>query len=217
MQRTISDNLSEVIPLLAPGALRILSRHDGAEILILHGEDRTPAQGERIAFVEMFATIEIAKSVSHFCSARLMGIPQFAPDAEGWHPFPERSLKTLVADAKNHRNVTFFPPEPKPPPLHQAWTKERAARLGFLAGQGWTAKAIADDPLIHSTADAVYRAAHRFGISLADVPPGQISLRLPASVIAHFQSAAAREHVTRDHLIRRVLIGIAAAVDEVLV
>ena len=195
------------------GALRVLSRRDDTEILILHGDGREAEVGERLACVEWFDTIEIARAVSHFCSARLMSIPSFHPNAEGWHPFPAASLRTLVADAKNNLNVTFFAPvaSPKPVAQHQAWTKKRIARLAFLAGQGFTAKSIAEDPLIRSTPHAVYRAAYRHEISLAEIPPGQIPLRLPASAIAYFERAAMRDQVTRDALIRRILIGIATA------
>ncbi|WP_246725462.1 hypothetical protein [Beijerinckia sp. L45] len=195
--------------------MRILARRDDSEVLIVHGDDRAAdvEAGERLAWVEWLPSIDVAEAMSRHCSGKLLEA-RFHPDTEGWHKFSVEHLPTLIRLAKNNLNVTFFPPPIKTPPQHQAWTKERVARLGFLAGQGWTAKAIAEDPLIVSTEGAVYRAAHRFGISLAEVPPGQVPIRLPAGVAAYFQRAAAREQCTRDALIRRLLIGLATPSEE---
>ncbi len=48
-----------------------------------------------------------------------------------------------------------------------SWTAERVARLGFLVGQGFGAKRIAEDPLIASTPNNVHRQAQRFGLALS--------------------------------------------------
>ncbi len=49
-----------------------------------------------------------------------------------------------------------------------SWTSERVARLGFLVGQGFGARRIAEDPLIASTPNNVHRQAQRFGLAFRD-------------------------------------------------
>lgn len=84
------------------------------------------------------------------------------------------------------------------------WTGARIARLGFLVGLGWEARRIAEDPLIGSTANNVHRQVQRFGLGFRDVPqsPG----KLPPHVGTHFDRAAARRSLTREALIRMLLI-----------
>ena len=90
------------------------------------------------------------------------------------------------------------------PALRIAWTGDRIARLGFLIGLGWEARRIAEDPLIASTANNVHRQAQRFGLAFRDVPAAPT--KLPAHVGAHFDRAAARRSLTRESLIRLLLI-----------
>ena len=77
------------------------------------------------------------------------------------------------------------------------------ASLGFLAGLGWTAKKIADDPLIRSTPNNVYRQAARFGIALSDGPQGHVSVRLPVANMAVVDRAAAALEITHNNHVRR--------------
>ena len=88
----------------------------------------------------------------------------------------------------------------------QAWTYERAARLGFLIGLGWTAKRIAADPLIRSTPNNVYRQANRLGLAMSDAPQGHVAIRLPLATSGAYDRAAARAGITREALVRRVVI-----------
>jgi hypothetical protein len=83
------------------------------------------------------------------------------------------------------------------------WTTERIARLGFLVGQGFVAKRIADDPLIASTPNNVYRQAQRFGLRFRAVAPPSVKLSLHAK--SYFDAAAARRGITRDCLIELIL------------
>lgn len=48
------------------------------------------------------------------------------------------------------------------------WTQQRCALFGFLLGQGYDAKRIADHPLINSTVNNVHRQAQRFGLSFRE-------------------------------------------------
>jgi hypothetical protein len=83
------------------------------------------------------------------------------------------------------------------------WTAERIARLGFLIGLHWDAKRVADDPLIASTPNNVHRQAQRFGLSFraASVP-----LRLPPAATALYDAAAEKRGLSREALIRQMLI-----------
>jgi hypothetical protein len=131
-------------------------------------------------------------------------------DAEGWHDFAVEHLLTLINLAKTHLNVTIHPPEAAPRE-RQSWTRERDARLCYKAGEGYTAKAIAEDELIRSTANNVYVRACRLGISISSIRSGQVSIRLPAGTMAALDAAANRAHLTREALARRLL---AQAIDK---
>ena len=85
---------------------------------------------------------------------------------------------------------------------------ERIARLGFLVGQGFAAKRIAHDPLIASTPNNVHRQAQRFGLAFRDAMA--TSLRLPPDAAAPLDAAATKRGVTRETLIRLLLIVAAA-------
>lgn len=87
------------------------------------------------------------------------------------------------------------------------WTNERAARLGFLVGQGLTAKMIAD--LILTSDNNVYRQSHRLGLQLG-APPGAVKINMPKDVCRHFEDAAFKRFKTRDELIRILLLVIAS-------
>ena len=194
------------------GALRILSRRSDSEVLILHGEGRAADvdAGEHLAWVERLPSIEIAAAMSRFFSWHLLRT--FPPDAYGWHPFAVQHLKTLVSLARAGLNVTYFPAQPDPRE-RQAWTAERNAWLGYLIGQGWDAKRIAEDPLIRSTPGMVYRQAHKLGLSFTGAAANAGLLRLPATVRAAYDRATARQGLQCDALIRRVVIAAAADLD----
>ena len=97
------------------------------------------------------------------------------------------------------------------------WTSERVARLGFLVGQGWDAKRVAGDPLIASTPNNVHRQAQRFGLAFRD---SQGSLyRLPGEAGGLYDAAAAKRGLTREGLIRMLLVTAAsdaALIDNIL-
>ena len=94
--------------------------------------------------------------------------------------------------------------------IHKSrWTGERIARLGFLLGLGWDAKRVAADPIIASTTNNVHRQAQRFGLAFR-AAAAAISLHLPPSAASHFEAAAAKRSLTREAIIRILLIEIAA-------
>lgn len=84
------------------------------------------------------------------------------------------------------------------------WTAERIARLGFLVGQGFAAKRIADDPLIASTPNNVHRQAQRFGLAFRDA--NATSLRLSPETAARYDAAAEKRGVTRETLIKLLVM-----------
>ncbi len=88
------------------------------------------------------------------------------------------------------------------PPVRTRWSFERVARLGFLVGQGLDAKRVADDPMIASTSNNVHRQAQRFGLAFREAA----GLRLPQEVIARFDAAAAKRGLSRDGLVRILLV-----------
>lgn len=89
------------------------------------------------------------------------------------------------------------------------WTGERIARLGFLLGLGWDARRIAEDPLIASTPNNVHRQAQRFGLAFR-AAAAALALRLPPEAARLFDDAAARRSITRDAVIRLLLLVVAA-------
>ncbi len=98
-------------------------------------------------------------------------------------------------------------------PLKTRWTSERVARLGFLVGQGWDAKRVAADPLIASTPNNVHRQAQRFGLAFRDTLASLC--RLPGEAVTLYDAAATKRGLTREGLIRMLLI--AAASDAALI
>jgi hypothetical protein len=86
------------------------------------------------------------------------------------------------------------------------WTAARIARLGFLIGQGYAAKRIADDPLIGSTANNVHRQAQRFGLAFREA----LALRLPPEAAAQYDCAAQKRGLTREGLIKLLVMTAAA-------
>ena len=200
---------AEVHALLGPGrappsALRILARRGDSQVLIVHGEDRAVGADERLAWIDWFPTAAVAQSFSHFCSDRLISC-QLPPDKDGWHAFAVEHLSNLIANARTHLNVTYHPSVEATP--RQAWTPERDARLCFLGGQGFTAKAIAEDALVRSTEGAVFKRAQRLGIALSAVSSGQITIRrLPAHVLDAIRRGAERERLTREAYASKRLI-----------
>ena len=189
------------------GALRILSRQEGSQVLILAGQDREVGVGERLAHISWYPSEAIAVELAKRCSQFLIDA-RFRPDGDGWHDYGEAHLQTLVDVARNHLNVADR--QSRLAGDRQRWTGERIARLGFLAGLGWTAKKIADDPLIRSTPNNVYRQAARFGIALSDGPQGHVSVRLPVANMAVVDRAAAAAGLMRDAYLRRWMIAATA-------
>ena len=94
--------------------------------------------------------------------------------------------------------------------IHKSlWTGERIARLGFLLGLGWEAKRIAEDPIICSTPNNVHRQAQRFGLAFRAVAAAT-SLRLPSEANGYFEAAAAKRNLTRETMIRLLLLEVAS-------
>ena len=193
-----------------PSALRITSRKAGLEIRIDGGgrDDRASEAGERLAYVSWYASAFVAGELAKACSGLLQS-SGFRSDAEGWHVFAAEHVKTLVAAASTQANIHAIA-APSGPRSRTPWTTQRVARLGFLIGLGWTAKRIAADPLIRSTANNVYRQAHRFGLAMSDAPQGHASIRLPLSISGAYDRAAARAGMTREALVRRIVIAAGA-------
>lgn len=48
-------------------------------------------------------------------------------------------------------------------------TTKKAARIGYLMGQGWSARRIANDPEISTTPMAVYKRAAEYGLGFNSV------------------------------------------------
>ena len=119
-----------------PGALRILARRGDSQILILDGVGRAVGEGERLAWVEWFASSAIAEEVSRFCSYRLT-TGHFPPDAQGWHSLPVEHLKTLISNAKTHLNIRLRQ-KAEAPRERQAWTGERNAGFRLPRRPGWS-------------------------------------------------------------------------------
>jgi hypothetical protein len=89
------------------------------------------------------------------------------------------------------------------------WTGERIARLGFLLGLGWDARRIAEDPLIDSTPNNVHRQAQRFGLAFR-AAAAALALRLPPEATQLFDLAAAKRSLTREGMVRLLLLVVAA-------
>ncbi len=191
------------LPEVPAGALRILARAGDTQVMILHGDERHIGDGERLAVIEWFPSIAVAEAVSQECSRLLFAARM--PSTNGWHTFPVEHIKKVVQLARNHLNVTYYPPAPEPRERH-VWSREKIALFGLLVGQGRTAQAIADDPAIRCSIDMVYQQARRLGLSLQGRPHGQVLIRLPTTMLAAYEAAAARAGLTRDAFIQRKLM-----------
>ena len=201
---------------VSPGAVRILARRGDTQVLIVHGEERAIdlAAGERLAWIDWYECEEDAQRISLRCSGYLCEASK-PPDAYGWHTFSVAHLKTLVRAAQNLLNIRPIPAPDVAPAERQAWTAMRDAQLCVLIGRGWTAKAIAEHPLVRSTEAAVFKRAQRLGQSLAAVSSGQIVIRrLPANTLAAINRGAEQAQLTREAYASRLLI--AAAADQLL-
>jgi hypothetical protein len=89
------------------------------------------------------------------------------------------------------------------------WTGERIARLGFLLGLGWDAKRVAADPIIASTPNNVHRQAQRFGLAFR-AAAAAMALNLPPAATSYFDAAASKRSLTREAMIRILLLEVAA-------
>ena len=89
------------------------------------------------------------------------------------------------------------------------WTGERIARLGTLLGLGWDAKRIALDPIIASTQNNVHRQAQRFGLAFR-AAAAEMPVRLTHDAARHYDEAAAKRGVTREAMIRLLLVEVAS-------
>jgi hypothetical protein len=83
-----------------------------------------------------------------------------------------------------------------------------------LIGLGWEAKRVAEDPLIISTPNNVHRQAQRFGLAFRAEPAPASPLRLPPEASELYDAAAAKRGLTREALIRLLLV--VAAEDQML-
>jgi hypothetical protein len=93
--------------------------------------------------------------------------------------------------------------------IHKSrWTGERIARLGFLLGLGWDANRVAEDPIIASTPNNVHRQAQRFGLAFRAA--AAMSWPLPPEAAIPFEAAAAKRSLTREAMIRLLLLEVAA-------
>jgi hypothetical protein len=89
------------------------------------------------------------------------------------------------------------------------WTGERIARLGFLLGLGWDAKRVAEDPIIASTPNNVFRQAQRFGLGFR-AAAAALALQLPPDATSHFEAAASKRGLTGEAMIHNLLLEVAA-------
>lgn len=89
----------------------------------------------------------------------------------------------------------------------RAWTRDRVARLGFLVGQGIDVDRVARDPGVATSPGNVRRQVNRFGLALRDAP---LRRRLPAAVEACLDAAATRRGLTRERLIRKLVLAAAS-------
>ena len=152
MQAEATSLLSVYRP--PPGALRVLARRSDNQTMIVHGEERAIGEGERLAWIGWFDSVEIAREMSRRCSD-LLDAANLRADEDGWHVFAVVHLPTLIQVARNHLNIpSFLPAAQKAPVERQAWTGKRIARLATMACEGYTAKMIAEDPGIRSVAKA---------------------------------------------------------------
>src|ERR1700726_4827471 len=94
--------------------------------------------------------------------------------------------------------------------IHKShWTGERIARLGFLLGLGWDAKRVAEDPIIASSPNNVFRQAQRFGLGFR-AAAAALSLQLPPDGTSHFEAAASKRGLTGQAMIHNLLLEVAA-------
>jgi hypothetical protein len=87
------------------------------------------------------------------------------------------------------------------------WTGERIARFSPRPWLG--CQAYAQDPIIASTSNNVHRQAQRFGLAFR-AAAAAMSLRLPPDATRHFDIAATKRGLTREVMIRFLLLEVAA-------
>ena len=214
------------------GVLRIYAR-DGDSRIKLIADGAPVPDAERLVDVAFFETPEDAAAVAGWC-ADLLARSRMAAGDDGWHAYRVVDLPALLRVARNH--FWALPPAPDPSPqgegrmsecaapsaapeissapavetMPRAWSGRRLARACFLAGQGWTAKQIALDPLVRSTPGNVIRQLNRRGVYLSEAQQGQYCGRLPLTTTVIIDRAAGAVHLTRDAFIQSFLIQSAA-------
>jgi hypothetical protein len=87
------------------------------------------------------------------------------------------------------------------------WTPVRAARLGYLAGLGYSAREIANDPIVDSTETNIGRHASRFKVSLKE---GRQRPVPEVTLTKAFRDAARTRDLRVDELIHKVIAAVAA-------
>lgn len=97
-------------------------------------------------------------------------------------------------------------PHASPAFRQRPWTRSRIARLGFLVGQGLDPEQVAGDPGVATTPGNVRRQANRFGLALR----GAATRRLPDAVGERLDAAAARRGLSRERLIRSLVLAAAS-------
>src|SRR3984893_6259415 len=88
------------------------------------------------------------------------------------------------------------------------WTCERIARLGILVGLGWDANRIAEDLIAASSPNNVHRQVQRVGLAFRAAMPALLDGVGPDAA-AKFQTAAVKRGLSREGLIRVLLLEIA--------
>jgi hypothetical protein len=93
--------------------------------------------------------------------------------------------------------------------VRRKWTEDRIARLGFLVGLGWDAQRVADDPVIASNRNNVFRQVQRFGLGFR-AAANAIAEELPEKVNSCLDKAALKRGITREAMIKSLLFEISS-------
>ena len=91
-----------------------------------------------------------------------------------------------------YKTAAFDPPT--------KWNVKQVARFGFLIGLGWSAKRIAEDPLLACSVRNVYARANRFGLSFLEAREKSLDLDFPPEAHDRFVAAADKRGLSREAL-----------------